>query len=125
DQVSHVRHQISAHLDGCPVADNAVTIISELASNAVLHSGSTGQFFTVRCERFADYVWVEVQDLGGSCHCKPPDDRSHGLDIVSALAGPDNWGTETISDGDRIVWARLDLPGIGNRREPPQPITPE
>jgi hypothetical protein len=28
----------------------------------------------------------------------------------SALAGPDNWGTETTSDGDRIVWARLDLP---------------
>jgi hypothetical protein len=27
------------------------------------------------------------------------------------LAGPDNWGADTTSDGDRIVWARLDLPG--------------
>ena len=55
-------------------------------------------------------MWIEVEDLGGEWHCKPRDDRPHGLDIIGALAGPDNWGTETTSDGDRIVWARLDLP---------------
>jgi hypothetical protein len=51
-----------------------------------------------------------VQDLGGPWCPRPPDDRPHGLDVITALTGPDNWGTETTSDGDRIVWARLQLP---------------
>jgi hypothetical protein len=58
----------------------------------------------------AGYIWVECEDLGGPWRSKPPDDRPHGLNIVEALAGPHNWGTETTSDGDRIVWARLNLP---------------
>ena len=36
-----------------------------------------------------------------------PDDRPHGLDIIEALAGPGNWGTETTGDGGRIAWAQL------------------
>ena len=110
DQVSRVRREITAHLEDCPAAGDAILIASELAANAVMHSGSGGEFFTVRCQAYPDYVWIEVEDLGGEWHCKPPGDRPHGLDIINALAGPDNWGTETTSDGDRIVWARLDLP---------------
>lgn len=107
DQVSRVRHEITRHLDGCPVTDDAVLVVSELASNAVLHSG--GEFFTVRCEMFRDYCWIECEDLGGEWHCRQPDDRPHGLDIVEALAGPGNWGTETMNGGSRVVWARLEL----------------
>ena len=110
DQVARIRREIAAHLDGCPAADDAVLVASELAANAVTHSASQGEFFTVRCQVYSDYVWIEVEDLGAPWHCKPPGDRPHGLDIIGALAGPDNWGTETTSDGDRIVWARLDLP---------------
>ena len=109
DQVRHVRHAIARHLAGCPAADDAVLIASELASNAVLHSASRGGFFTVRAELHPDYVWVEAEDLGGLWHCKQPDGRPHGLDVVQALTGPDNWGTETTTDGGRVVWARLDL----------------
>ncbi len=110
DQVARVRRVMAAHLDGCPAAGDAVLIASEFAANSVTHSASAGEFFTVRVEAYPDYVWIECEDLGGPWHCKPGDDRPHGLDIVEALAGPDNWGTETTSDGDRIVWARLDLP---------------
>ncbi|HEY3810494.1 MAG TPA: ATP-binding protein, partial [Acidimicrobiales bacterium] len=99
-------------LAGCPAADDAVLIASELAANAVTHSASAGEFFTVRCETHPDYVWIEVEDLGGPWQPAQPDDRPHGLDLIGALAGPDNWGTDTTSDGDRIVWARLDLPQI-------------
>jgi hypothetical protein len=74
-----------------------------------MHSASAGEFFTIRCEAYSTYVWVECEDLGGPWHCTKPDDRPHGLDIIKALTGPGNWGTETTSDGDRIVWARLDL----------------
>jgi len=115
DQVARVRHQVAAHLDGCPAAADAVLVASELAANAVTHSASAGEFFTIRCEAYPDYVWIECEDLGGEWHCKPADDRPHGLDIIEALAGPDNWGTETTNDGDRIVWARLHLPADGRR----------
>jgi hypothetical protein len=110
DQVSQVRADITRHLGDCSAAADTVLIASELGTNAVVHSASSGEFFTVRCERYPGYVWVEVEDLGGPWHPRWPGDRPHGLDIVAALTGPGNWGTETASDGDRIVWARLDLP---------------
>jgi serine/threonine-protein kinase RsbW len=109
DQVCQVRRDIAARLAGHQIADEAVLIASELATNAVMHSASAGEFFTIRCEVRPTYVWVECEDLGGPWHCKPSDDRPHGLNIIEALAGPDNWGTEITSDGDRIVWVRLDL----------------
>jgi anti-sigma regulatory factor (Ser/Thr protein kinase) len=112
DQAARVRHEIAAYLDGCPAADDAILIVSEIVSNAIVHSVSKGKSFTVRCETFRDYVWLECEDLGGSWHCPRSDDRPHGLDIIEALAGPDHWGTETTSEG-RIVWARLDLPRSG------------
>ena len=35
--------------------------------------------------------------------------------LIEALAGPDNWGTETTSDGNRVVWIRLGLPPEGTQ----------
>jgi len=58
DQVGQVRREIAAHLHGCPAAADAVLIASELAGNAVTHSASAGEFFTVRCEAYPDYVWI-------------------------------------------------------------------
>jgi anti-sigma regulatory factor (Ser/Thr protein kinase) len=65
DQVSQVRREIAAHLAGCPAADDLVLIASELAANAVLHSQSRGESFTVRCQADPACVRVEVEDLGG------------------------------------------------------------
>jgi anti-sigma regulatory factor (Ser/Thr protein kinase) len=107
DQVSQVRGEIAAHLGACPAAADAILIASELTANAVTHSASTGEFFTVRCQAYPDHVRIEVEDLGGPWHPRPADDRPHGLDIIEALVGPDNWGIAATSDGDRIVWARL------------------
>ena len=109
DQVARVRREIAAHLAGCPAADDAILIVSEIVSNAIVHSASNGESFTVRCETFRDYVSIECEDLGGPWHCPRPDGRPHGLDIIEALTGPDNWGTENTGSGSRIVWARLDL----------------
>ena len=116
DQVQHARHAGARCLAGWAEADDTVLIVSELASNAVLHSASKGQFFTVRAEAHASYVWVEVEDLGGPWNLHTRDDtRPHGLDVVDALTGPDGWGV----DGDefgRVVWARLTLGGAGGER---------
>jgi hypothetical protein len=109
DQVSLARRAGARHLAGCPAADEMTLIASELASNAVLHSGSQRQFFTVRAEVNPDYVRVEVEDLGGSWRGRHSDGRPHGLDVVEAFTGPDGWGVETTTDGGRVVWARLDL----------------
>lgn len=106
DQVRDARRYVARYLNGCPAAADAIMIVSELASNAVLHSDSAGQFFTIRCELFSSYVWVEVEDLGGEWHCKAEEDRPHGLAIINALAGPDNWGIDGDATG-RVVWARL------------------
>jgi serine/threonine-protein kinase RsbW len=107
DQLSQVRRDIAAHLDGCPAADAAVLIASELAANALLHSSSTGEFFTVRCELSPGAARIEVQDMGGPWRPRTPDDRPHGLDIVQALTGPDGWGTQPTGTAGRITWARL------------------
>ena len=109
DQVKEARRAVARYLAWCPALDDAVLIVSELASNAVLHSASRGEFFTVRAELHADYVWVEAEDLGGPWRSRQHDDRPHGLDVVEALTGPDGWGTELTSAGGRVVWARLEL----------------
>jgi hypothetical protein len=109
DQLRHVRRAVARHLAGCPAADDATLILSELAANAIVHSASRGQFFTVRADLFPDYVWVEAEDLGGPWRRRNPDGRPHGLDVIQALTGPDGWGVETTTDGGRVVWACLDL----------------
>jgi serine/threonine-protein kinase RsbW len=109
DQLQDVRRAVARHLAGCPAADDAILILSELAANAIVHSASRGQFFTVRADLFPDYVWVEAEDLDGPWRRRNPYGRPHGLDVIQALTGPDGWGVETTTDGGRVVWACLDL----------------
>jgi two-component sensor histidine kinase len=112
DQVPRARHAVAELLDGCVRADDAAFIVTELAANSCLHSSSSGSGeFTVRCELHADngFVRVEVEDAGGPWRLRPTDDRSHGLDIVEALVGTDNWGVDDLPDGHRVTWVRLDL----------------
>jgi serine/threonine-protein kinase RsbW len=109
DQVSQMRHQVASYLAGCPAAADAVLIASELATNAIVHSASSGEFFTVRCETHPSHVWIEVEDLGGPWKGEAGKDRLHGPNIIGALTGPDNWGVENTDEGNRIVWARLIL----------------
>ena len=110
DQVREARAFLTALLDTCPAAADAVLCLSELASNSVIHSESRqpGGSFRVCVEvRQGDYVRVEVHDGGGSWDERPQaDERAHGLTIVRELA------TASGIDGDPltgwIAWARLD-----------------
>jgi anti-sigma regulatory factor (Ser/Thr protein kinase) len=111
DQVGEARAFLVQVLEDCPLAEDAVLICSELASNAILHSGSSkpGGRFTVRAEAHeGDYLWIEVEDEGGPWGEQVvTEECGRGLQIVSALAT--SWGVE----GDmlaRVVWARLDWP---------------
>jgi len=107
DQLGQVRREIAAHLAGCPAADDIILIADELAANAILHTQSRGGTFTVRCQPSPGEVRIEVEDLGGPWRPRSPDGRPHGLDIIQALTGPGQWGTQATGTGSRIVWATL------------------
>ena len=107
-----VRADLRQLLDGCPIADDVILCVSELAANAAVHSrsGLPGGTFTV-CVKISPghYTWIAVEDNGGPWNPPASDPlRPHGLEIVRALAS--EWGI----DGDhnrRTIWAEFDWPG--------------
>jgi anti-sigma regulatory factor (Ser/Thr protein kinase) len=111
EHVRQARADARDLLAGCPAADEVILCLSELATNAVLHSRSRrpGGTFTVRIEGRPDaYIRVEVEDDGGPWLAPAPDPGSgRGLDIIGALAA--EWGAAT-SPAGRTVWARFDWP---------------
>jgi serine/threonine-protein kinase RsbW len=109
DQVLVARAFIAAVLAASPAADDAMLCVSELATNAVVHSASRdpGGTFTVRAAIFDDCVRVEVEDNGGSWEDRlHHDGRPHGLDIVRELAA--DCGRHGSPLTGRVVWARLE-----------------
>jgi hypothetical protein len=122
-QVGAARRFLAGALGGCPLADDALLCLSELASNSVLHSNSKkpGGTFTVRAEvHDGDYLWLEVEDSGGPWEERDHrDGRAHGLDIVRALAA------DSGRDGDPstgwVLWARLDWPARPTTSRPGSP----
>ncbi len=114
EHVRRVRADMRRLLDGCPVADDVILCVSELATNAAVHSDSrrSGGTFTVRTESCPGTdVRIEVEDDGGPWVSSAPDPaHGRGLDIVRALA--DEWGITTTLAG-RAVWARITWPAPG------------
>jgi serine/threonine-protein kinase RsbW len=108
-QVRAARRFLAGALDGCPATGDALLCVSELATNAVLHSrsGRQGGRFTVRAARRAGSVRVEVTDEGGPWgHERDGDGQSgRGLLIVGELAS--RWGRED-GAGRRTMWFELD-----------------
>ena len=77
-------------LDGHQAADDAILCLSELVTNATIHSHSRqpGGHFRVRVERHGSHVRVEVTDQGGPwAQSQPHDDQNgRGLLVVAQLA---------------------------------------
>lgn len=105
DQVGHARREVARYLDGCPAAEDATLIVSELVTNAVLHSRSRHGMLTVHGERYPRYVWLEVSDAGGNWEAGSDGDGGRGLAIVAALAA--EWGIDGDGRG-RTIWARIE-----------------
>jgi serine/threonine-protein kinase RsbW len=92
------------------LAADAVLCLSEVATNAVIHSnsGKAGGRFTVSAERYGDgCVRIEVEDQGGRWteRTKPEGQQHLGLAIVSQLASA--WGIEGDGAHRRTVWFEL------------------
>jgi serine/threonine-protein kinase RsbW len=109
EHISSVRADLRILLNGCPILDDILLCVSELATNAILHSrsGLPGSRFIVRSRICpTDRCVIEVQDDGGGWAPAPSDPGyGHGLAIVQALAT--EWGIDGDHTG-RTVWARFD-----------------
>ena len=86
---------------------DAALVVTELATNAVLHARSA---FTVRAALSEDAVYLSVTDhlplpAGQAGLPVRPD---HGLGVIAAVA--DRWGAGP-APGGKTVWASLRLPG--------------
>lgn len=87
------------------VADDAALVLTELATNAVVHARSP---FTVVVTRIAQGVRIAVHDAS-RVRPTPYDDgltalSGRGLSLVGALAS--HWAAELTADG-KVVWADL------------------
>jgi anti-sigma regulatory factor (Ser/Thr protein kinase) len=92
---------------GCDdrLIDNAILIVTEMSTNAVVHQGSP---FTVTLESHDDAVRVTVQDRSASMPTLRNGallaESGRGLRLVAAVAN--RWGAEPADDG-KVVWAEL------------------
>lgn len=112
-QVGEARRFLAGVLDGDPACDDAALCLSELASNAVVHSRSRepGGSFTVRVQLDSQRLRVEVGDQGGPWgspgRASADEQNGRGLLIVSQLAA--RWGCAGHSRTGWTVWYELDL----------------
>ncbi|MFI0980176.1 ATP-binding protein [Streptomyces sp. NPDC021093] len=97
---------------GCDFADAVVSIVAELAANAVLHGHLPGEDFSVRLA-LGDVLRIEVSDARGERRPVPQSpapgaEGGLGLLLVAELAA--RWGV-TERDPGKTVWAELPWPG--------------
>lgn len=91
------------------VLDDASIVVTELASNAVLHADSD---YEVRVVLEPQAVRIEVADSGpGTPEPHPPTaggESGRGLFMVAALSV--SWGVDADGSGRKVVWSELPLP---------------
>jgi serine/threonine-protein kinase RsbW len=116
DEIGAARRFVTAALNlRAPLRDVTRLLVSEAATNAVLHSasGGAGGKFTVEYRLDDHRLRIEVHDDGGAAG---PRRRIHhlesitgrGLELFEALS--DRWGVDGGPKG-RTVWFELDLAG--------------
>jgi anti-sigma regulatory factor (Ser/Thr protein kinase) len=108
--VAEVRSFVAASVKGSrSLVDDACLVVSELATNAVLHARTP---FRVAVDQRDDAVRLVVLDGSPrrpiASDAAPATTTGRGLQIVDALARA--WGVEPAADG-KAVWAELDRPG--------------
>jgi len=110
-QVREARQFLHSVFGDHPAIDDAVLCVSEMATNATIHSRSRepGGEFTVSSMLSGTRIRVEVHDQGGEwMHALGRERRGHGLHIISQLAI--DWGISGDSETGWIVWAEIDPP---------------
>lgn len=108
------------------LVDDAMLLVSELATNAVVHAGTA---FDVTCVDLGQALRVEVYDrhaARGLPAVPPPEGdptRESGRGLLACAALTSAWGVEYTRAG-KTVWCRLDNPHPGNGGAPPGRVPP-
>ena len=125
DSVAGSRRFVAQEVADAPpaVREAVVLMVSELATNALVHAGGG---FVVRVDRDGSAIRVTVTDDGpGTPVVRDPDEREphgRGLRIVDQLA--DEWGSVRSDGRGTAVWFRIDTAagsegtGAPSRRTP-------
>ena len=94
DQVREARQFLTSILDGRPATDDAVLCLSELVTNACLHSHShePGGKYTVRAQLNDGTLKVEVSDSGGPWTWSDYPDERHGRGLLIVAQLAQAWG---------------------------------
>lgn len=108
EAVSAVRRFVSGVLedwDEDALVPDATLVISEMATNAVMHAGSA---FRAYVERSGEVIRIAIEDAGSgmpeSLALNGEDLNGRGVAIVEALSL--RWGWDALASG-KIVWAEL------------------
>ena len=115
--VRDARRFLATILDGHPKAGDSLLCLSELATNAVVHSRSRhpGGSFTVRVHLDSRHLRVEVCDQGGPWHAPTQanvdEEKGRGLQIVRQVAT--RWGCEGHSRTGWTVWFEIEARASG------------
>jgi serine/threonine-protein kinase RsbW len=109
-QVREARQFLSAILDGRPATSDAILCLSELVTNATVHSRSREPdgHFSVRVQLHGSHLRVEVSDQGGPwTQSDTTDERGgRGLLIVDQLTRA--WGRTGNGQTGWTIWFEME-----------------
>ena len=96
------------------MVDDAVLVVSEIATNVVLHARTP---FIVSLSRAEGQLLLEVTDASSAqprlaWSDDPLATSGRGLSSVAILSQA--WGVDNAPDGAKRVWACLPIPGVGD-----------
>jgi serine phosphatase RsbU (regulator of sigma subunit)/anti-sigma regulatory factor (Ser/Thr protein kinase) len=122
ESVAAARRLVRKALSEWPVgevAEDALLVVSELCTNAVIHAGTE---FTVSCTHLGSAVRLAVRDSYPgrglpSALSEPGAQRTSGRGLLLCAALSSAWGVEYDRTG-KLIWCHLDVPGAVPARPP-------